>query len=439
MSAELNFERGGVNPLAVVSAVLVLGLAGLVAWLALSADETVSELEKEAPKISVDLGANLSGDGSDTASPAESEATEVGVLKVVPPTFTEDGAPADPPQSTATEAAEPAEPVAPAAAPASVSAAAPAAPQPALSGSQAVDSAGDAPVQVATVIPPLPTEVVPPPSLPQVEVGALPPAPDPALVERGAKGLLPIISADGRLPWQTYARPFNHADKRPRVAVVISQLGLSSAATQAAIQRLPGQVTLSFSPYSKNLDNWVQLARAAGHEVLLSLPMEPVNTTANDPGPHALLTSLSENDNLNRLEWVLGRTTGYVGVTNEMGSRFTVSVNALRPVLQALKSRGLLFLDSRSNSDSLAAGVASDLEVPRAINDRFVDQEASRDAIGARLEEIEQRALRNGAAVAMAFPYPITFDELEAWTRQLDSKGIALAPLSAVVDRQPDR
>src|SRR3984885_6001362 len=106
------------------------------------------------------------------------------------------------------------------------------------------------------------------------------PAPDLALVEAAPIGPLPKIEAlpDGRTrqPWQVYARPFDAPDTKPRVAVLLTGLGLSSAPTEAAINRLPPEVTLSFSPYAEHLGDWLQAARAAGHEVLLDLPLEPL-------------------------------------------------------------------------------------------------------------------------------------------------------------------
>ena len=84
----------------------------------------------------------------------------------------------------------------------------------------------------------------------QIRPGVLKPAPDPALTEPGRHGLLPRISPDGRLAWRVYARPFDTTDGRPRIAIVLGNLGISDAATETAIQQLPGGITLAFSPYA---------------------------------------------------------------------------------------------------------------------------------------------------------------------------------------------
>jgi polysaccharide deacetylase 2 family uncharacterized protein YibQ len=287
-------------------------------------------------------------------------------------------------------------------------------------------------------IPVPPFTATPETRVPFPTVDGLAPVPDQGLIERTADGLLPRIGADGRKPWQVYARPFDPGDKRPRIALIIGGLGQSSAATEAAIQRLPGAVTLAYTAYARNLPQWVDLSRAAGHEVLLTLPMEPVGYPANDPGPHTLLVSLSEAENRARLTWLMSRFAGYSGVVNLMGSRFTTETSPLKPVLDELNKRGLLFVDSRSSLNSVAGKMAGEIKLPRAVNNRFIDTKAARPDIDKRLEELEQIARSEGVAVGIGAPYPVTIERVALWLQQLEGKGIVLAPVSAVVDKQKD-
>lgn len=269
--------------------------------------------------------------------------------------------------------------------------------------------------------------------------GALEKAPDPDLLEDAPAGNLPIISGDGRQPWQVYARPFPDQDTRPRIAVVLTGMGLSRSASDAVIKQLPGSISLSFAAYADKLEDWIDAARLGGHEVLLDLPMEPTNFPRSDPGPYTLLTALSVNENLDRLDWVMARAGGYIGLTSQQGSRFVTSTEQLRPVLDVLKRRGLMFLDARSTSRSLAAGIAAEIGVPRALNNRFLDSEATRGAIDRKLAELEQIARETGFAVGIAQSYPVTIERLAAWTGALEGKGIALAPISALVNKQSFR
>lgn len=316
-------------------------------------------------------------------------------------------------------------------------------------------------VLVAMPPPPAPTKPVtaaipPPPALPappqppsEPSAAALPPppatpprdrssaqpllpAPDPALVETSPQGPLPIIGRDGRQPWRVYGRPFDRADPRPRLAIVITGLGLSGAATEAAIDELPGAITLAFDPYSKRLGEWIDRARAAGHEALLGLPMEPIDYPREDPGPSTLLTSLSPSENLGRLDWVLSRVTGYVGVTNMMGSRFTQSQTSLIPVLDELRKRGLMYVDGRASDQSIAGALAQTMGVPRVVADETLDTEPTRDAIDRQLQDLEALARRNGAALGTGFAYPVTLERVALWAKTLEQKQLVLAPASAL-------
>jgi uncharacterized protein len=317
--------------------------------------------------------------------------------------------------------------------------AAPALPAPAPSGASQptpAPASAEPPQQVA--LPPAPA------TKPQVSAPAkvepLFPAPDPALVERSAIGPLPTVGPDGRKPWQVYARPFDRSDRRPRIAVLVTGLGLSGAATEAAINDLPGGVTLGFNPYAPQINDWIERARAAGHEVLLSLAMEPSDYPRVDPGPHTLLVSLNRQQNLERLQWVLSRVTGYVGVVTSAGSRFTTSQGDLLPVLDEIKRRGLMFVDSRATDRSVAGSLAKSIGLPRAVSDVALDQQqVSRDAIDQRLQQLEAQARQSGTALGLGEVYPVTIERLALWIPGLERKGVALAPVSAVADLQPDR
>jgi polysaccharide deacetylase 2 family uncharacterized protein YibQ len=247
-------------------------------------------------------------------------------------------------------------------------------------------------------------------------------------------GLLPVIGEDGRQPWHVYGRPVDLDEDIPKIAIVIGGLGMSEAATTAAIQQLPGTVTLAFVPYAPDLSSWIARARAAGHEVILQLPMEPTDFPANDPGPHTLMTEAEAAENIERLHWLLSRFTGYVGVTNYMGSLLTTSPDAMFPILQDLQARGLMFLDAMETPDSIAGQLAGEMHMPNVVNNRFLDTQASRVAIDARLFELEAIAEATGRAVGIGFPYPVTIERVSEWIATLEEREIAVVPISALAD-----
>jgi polysaccharide deacetylase 2 family uncharacterized protein YibQ len=257
-------------------------------------------------------------------------------------------------------------------------------------------------------------------------------APDADLTDNTPLGDLPRIGDDGRQPWQVYSRPFNTADKRPRLAILVADLGLQRVITDAAVSRLPANVTLAFNVQSPAIGAWCVRARQEGHETLLSVPMEPFDFPHSDPGPHSLLTTLPNETNLERLNWALRQGAGYVGITTLTGSRFTTDSEKLKLVMQVLRDRGLMILDAHASPHSAVTDLAHSEHVPVAtVNDK-IDEDVSPEAIDAAFQQLEQTARLNGKAIGVVAPLPIIIDRLQVWLKTLPQDGIALAPLSAV-------
>ncbi len=264
-------------------------------------------------------------------------------------------------------------------------------------------------------------------------VGALPPAPDPRLVEESRFGALPRIGDDGARPVDVYARPSPPGSSRApaRVAILVTGLGISQSVTGDAITRLPPDVSLAFAPYGGDLDRLVARARSAGHEVMLQVPMQPFDYPQNDPGPHTLTVEAGANANIENLHWVMGRFTGYTGIVNFMGGRFTAESEALEPIIAELAARGLGIVDDGSSSRAQIGTLARAADVPVARGDILLDVVAQQDAIDDMLGRLEDEARERGFAVATASALPITISRIEAWARGAAGRGITLVPVSA--------
>jgi polysaccharide deacetylase 2 family uncharacterized protein YibQ len=262
----------------------------------------------------------------------------------------------------------------------------------------------------------------------------LAPAPDSRLVERTRHGLLPKLGPDGATPSQVYARPAGPPPAGKiagRIAILVGGLGISQSGTADAIAKLPGAVSLAFAPYGAELERTVQRARGEGHEVFLQLPMEPFDYPDNDPGPHTLLTGPKSADNIDRLNWVLGRFTGYVGIVNFLGGRLTSDEAALSPILRELAGRGLMVVDDGSSARSLLASSATRAQIPAMKVDRVIDTVARADAIDKELAAIDAMAREQGVAVASASALPVSIERIARWAQSLEAKGLMIVPVSA--------
>lgn len=267
-------------------------------------------------------------------------------------------------------------------------------------------------------------------------------APDPALIEASQtspSASLPRVGANGRTPMRVYARPFDAADPRPRIGLLVAGVGVLEAESRAAIERLPGPVSLAVSAYGQRLEALLDAARDNGHELLASIPMESAGFPQNDAGARSLLTGASPEANQRNLEAVLSRFAGYVGATGASdgmrGERFMASTGFGR-VAGELARRGLLYIDPRpSAQETRPVGALEDAPALRfRAVDVVIDEPASRAEIEAKLALLEWIARDRGSALGLATALrPATIDRLAAWAATVESRGLVLAPISALV------
>jgi polysaccharide deacetylase 2 family uncharacterized protein YibQ len=256
------------------------------------------------------------------------------------------------------------------------------------------------------------------------------------LLEKSRYGMIPAV-ADGLRPFTAYAAGSDaeraKAAKTPTVAIVIGGLGVGAAKTTDAIMKLPGAVTLAFTPYGSDPGKLVERARAQRHEVLLQVPMEPFDYPDNDPGPQTLLTSLGADQNLDRLFWHLSRFQGYVGLANFMGARFVATDAVMQSFIREAAKRGLGYLDDGSAPRSVAGPLAEGQSVPFAKADLAIDAVPTSVEIDRALAKLESLAREHGTAVGIASALPISIERIGIWAKALESHGVMLAPLTTVM------
>jgi len=242
------------------------------------------------------------------------------------------------------------------------------------------------------------------------------------------------FARSGEPAWQRNAVPAPPFEGRPQIAIVIDDLGLDRNRTERAIA-LRGPVTLSFLAYASELPVQTEAARHAGHELVVHVPMEPIlrsklvaKTSNSAEPPHAEL--------LRRLRWDLSRFSGYVGVDNHWGNRLSIDPGSTEAVIDELKTRGLVFLDSRSGGSG-ALGDAARKGVPTVTRDVLLDDDVTVSSVNERLSQLEAIARKRGTAIAVGHPHDLTLDALRRWIASLPGKGLQLVPLTAIVrDRQ---
>jgi polysaccharide deacetylase 2 family uncharacterized protein YibQ len=291
----------------------------------------------------------------------------------------------------------------------------------------------------------VPSLDVPSPSAPAAEITEPAPAPAPSVAppplahtEPPTGTMAPATASRPRSPavdaqptWLRNAVAAAETNGRPMIAIVIDDLGIDRHNADRVVA-LPGPLTLAFMTYAHDVADQAHAARAAGHELLVHVPMEP-DATGLNAGPNVLSTEVSPDVLRQRIDWALSRFDGYVGINNHMGSRFTASTPGMALLFAELHRRGLLFLDSRTTAQTVAAAVAQQASVPFAERNVFLDNESSASAVWVQLRRLETVARQKGFAVAIGHPHNGTIDALAKWLPTLGEKGFVLVPVSAIV------
>ena len=276
----------------------------------------------------------------------------------------------------------------------------------------------------ASPVPPAAAPPMPAPE-PEAEAEPTPPPPKPAEEEAAAEPATPSVPLPA---WQAYAVPARSGPAM--VAVIIDDMGVDRKRSAKAAE-LPGPLTLSYMTYAPRAVEQIALARAHGHELMMHMPMQPLG--AMDPGPDVLSETLSPDELRRRVGADLDRFTGYVGVNNHMGSKFTANQPGMKIVMQALRQRGLLFIDSMTTAKSVGLEEARAAGVPAARRNIFLDDVETQSAVAAQLAKAEEQARNSGSVIVIGHPHDATIAALAAWLPGLANKGITLVPVTAVV------
>lgn len=258
--------------------------------------------------------------------------------------------------------------------------------------------------------------------------------PEPDLIEDGQ---LPKRAEDGRRPFDVYQRAWSGA-RGARVAIVIGGMGVSQTSTQAAIDKLPPEITLAFAPQGNSLSRWAQAARRKGHEILLQVPMEPFDYPQVDPGRGTLIVDAAPEANMKVLQDSMGRLTNYVGVVNYLGARFTSEEAALFPVIQEIGKRGLMYMDDGTSARSQADVLSATNRAPFAAADLMIDDVQEKSEILKSLDQLEATARAKGSAIAIGTGFDVTVEAVAEWAKEAKKRGIEIVGVASLA-RDPEQ
>lgn len=219
-----------------------------------------------------------------------------------------------------------------------------------------------------------------------------------------------------------------------RVAVIVDELGARADVFEQVVA-LGRPVTVAVLPGLPLSRRIAREAARAGLEVLLQLPLEPYRFPEVDPGPGALLTSMSPEEVGRRTREHLASVPGVAGVATGMGSRFTEDRARMRALLEAVREQGLFVVDSLTTHRSVAYDLARALGLAAARRQLFLDPDESEATARAQLVEVERWAERRGSVVVIGHGRPLTVRLLAEALPRWEARGLRLVPVSELVER----
>jgi len=217
----------------------------------------------------------------------------------------------------------------------------------------------------------------------------------------------------------------------PKVAFIIDDLGYETEVAKK-IMELEFPIALSILPFLQYSEFIAEEGKKNNQEIMLHLPMEPSNSSAN-PGPGAIKSYMSEEETRQAVRECILNFPHIIGVNNHMGSKITEDRKIMEIILEEIREYNLFFIDSMTSKNSIAHVVAQEMVIKTAVRSVFLDNENDMDYIKGQMLEVQETALREGEAIAIGHSRINTYYVLKRLIPELIRAGIEIVPVSELV------
>nr|WP_319396139.1 divergent polysaccharide deacetylase family protein [uncultured Desulfobacter sp.] len=228
------------------------------------------------------------------------------------------------------------------------------------------------------------------------------------------------------------AVPTNKNNAVPRIAIIIDDIGYSKRLAMGLV-KVDKNITFSILPFSPAGTQLAHKLSAKGAELMLHLPMEPTQYPKVNPGPGALLSSMSPDELLTQLRKDIQAVPGTVGANNHMGSRLTADSDKMNQIFTVLKQKNLFFIDSRTSVESKGEQSARMFQLKFSHRDVFLDNFQDVEYISGQMKKLIKLAKEHGSAIGIGHPHQATLDALKRELPKLKGK-VQLVPASRLVE-----
>lgn len=220
--------------------------------------------------------------------------------------------------------------------------------------------------------------------------------------------------------------------RQGQIAILIDDFGDRWDAFTESFLNLDIPLSISIIPGLRYSEKVNAEAFKRGREILLHLPMQPVGKTYRSH-PLMIKESMTESDIQKTIEKAFNHVPDAVGVNNHMGSLITANRRIMKCILQEIKKRDLYFLDSRTTAETVAYTLSTEMGVPSAERDVFIDAERTEAAIRASIDQLSGLAEKNGFAIGIGHGNQLTLIALRDCIPKLKEQGFEFVRVSEIV------
>lgn len=215
------------------------------------------------------------------------------------------------------------------------------------------------------------------------------------------------------------------------MAIIIDDFGYNKESI-AAFAAMSRPITFAVIPYRPFSNEAAAQGVSSGKQVILHLPMEPLSKSSQSEDV-TVSVNMSDEEIQDIVKRAVQSVPGLIGVNNHQGSRATADRRVMRNVLSVLKMNHLFFVDSRTNSQSIAAETARQMGVQTGENELFIDNTDEVSAVKAKLRTARDMAIKHGAVTVIGHARMNTALAVQEMMPELEAQGIQFVFVSQLL------
>ncbi len=200
-----------------------------------------------------------------------------------------------------------------------------------------------------------------------------------------------------------------------KLAIVIDDIGYRSE--DNAIYEMPQEVSVSIIPVSPYATNRAKKAFLQQRDILIHQPMQPLSNIRIED--KALKIGMEKKQVQETIEYARKRVPYAIGLNNHMGSAATADQQLMTYLMEILANEQLFFLDSKTNSQSVASQTAKSFYIPTLERHFFLDDSNTLSDVQAQFNSAVHYAQKNGLAILIGHPRKNSIKVLQQGTKNL--------------------